>query len=192
MLSAGMSISALTLLRSVGQVRHGRNSVNVWLCQCDCGRTLEADQNSLLKGQIPACKTCRRGPCIICGKPIENDEWSVKRNTCSEECFKENKRRKGRVSYAKRAARDPEFHSKHYQAALNRDPGHNKKRYQRKLERLAKLPEHERLNILRKMAQQSNYWAKCRRQWLKENDPQGYEQFLLIRRAYYRKWNGRE
>jgi predicted nucleic acid-binding Zn ribbon protein len=192
MLSVGMKIAALTLIRQTGQIRHGRNLVNVWLCQCSCGRTLDVDQESLVKGMIPACKTCRRGPCVICGKEIDNDEWSVKRNTCSDECYRENRRVRGRLSLANRVARDPEFHKKHYQAALTRDSEHNKKRYQRKLERLAKLPEHERLNILRKMAQQSNDWAKRRRQWLKENDPLGYEQFLLIRRAYYRKWYGQE
>jgi hypothetical protein len=192
MLSVGMKIAALTLIRQTGQVRHGRNLVNVWLCRCDCGRTLTADQNALVKMQIPACKTCRRGPCVICSKDIENDEWSVKRNTCSDECFKENRRRKERLNLVKRAAQDPELHRRHYQAALTRDPEHNKKRYQRKLEKLAQLPDNERLAILKKEWQKSNEWAKRRRQWLKDNDPQGYEQFLLIRRAYYRKWNGRE
>jgi hypothetical protein len=83
---SGYRFHALTVIAQVGIVKHGRNIVKMWACVCICGNELEVDQSSLVKGQKPACKTCRRGPCVICAAPIENDEWGVKRTTCSDVC----------------------------------------------------------------------------------------------------------
>lgn len=182
-----LRIGALTLLRVCGRVQHGRNYVNIWLCQCDCERTFEIDQNSLNKGRVLACKVCRRGPCVICGQAIDNDTYSVKRNTCSDYCYKENRRQRQRESLKRRTERDPEFHKKHYQAALVRDPELNKKRYQRKLERLNAMSPTERQSVLQREYQQCNDWTTRRRAWLKAHDRNGYEQFLQIRRAAYRR-----
>jgi hypothetical protein len=83
---SGYRFHTLTVIAQVGIVKHGRNIVKMWACVCICGNELEVDQSSLVKGQKPACKTCRRGPCVICAAPIENDEWGVKRTTCSDVC----------------------------------------------------------------------------------------------------------
>lgn len=168
----------LTAYLVVGTVRHGRNNVNIWECQCDCGRIINVDQNSLFKLAVPACKVCRRGPCVVCGSDITNEEYSLKRNTCSDECWRENRRIKQRASYKIRASKDPDFHKKHYQAALARDPDHNKKRYQKKLEKLKAMSEEDRRAFLDKEYKICNEWTKAKRAFLRENDPVGYEAFL--------------
>jgi hypothetical protein len=183
----GYKIGALTAHNIVGRVYHGRNSVNVWLCQCDCSRMLEIDQNSLLKGIVLACKVCRRGPCVVCDKDITNDEYSVKRNTCSDDCYKENRRRRSRESYRRRADADPYFNRKHYQSALARDPDHNKKRYRRLLKRIALMPDIERKAFLKKQYDASNTWTVNKRTFLKLCDPFGYEIFLERCRSNYRR-----
>ncbi|MER2494413.1 hypothetical protein [Catenovulum sediminis] len=183
----GYRTGALTAYRVVGHVLHGRNRVNIWLCQCDCSRMIKLTQTDLLKGIIPACKVCRRGPCVVCGEDITNEDYGVKRNTCSDDCFKQNRRNKQNIALQKRAAADPEFHKKHYQAALQRDPEHNKKRYQRKLEKLNKMTPGERQAFLHKEYKASNKWNAAKRAFLKENDPIGYEAYLKKCREAHNK-----
>lgn len=96
MVEPGDQYSKLTVVSLVSTVKHGRNNVKKWRCRCECGRELEVDQGSLVKGCVPACKVCRRGPCVICGAKITDESFGVKRTTCSEICRKELLRRRSR------------------------------------------------------------------------------------------------
>ena len=173
----GLRFNALTVVRMVGKVQHGRNMVKVWSCVCICGNELEVDQASLKKGQVPACKTCRRGPCVICSKPITNPNYAVKRNTCSDVCRKEQIRAKHRRRYHKQIELDPEHNKKRYQERLAKDPDMNKKRYQRWLKRLYAMPPTIRQEIINKQNEYSQIWQSNYVKDLKANHPEDYQQY---------------
>ncbi|SMF80667.1 hypothetical protein [Pseudobacteriovorax antillogorgiicola] len=187
----GDTYSSLTLIREVGSVKHGRNNVKVWLCQCTCGRQLDVNQASLVKGEVPACKVCRRGPCVICGSEIENESFSVKRNTCSEECRKEQARRKSLKAYSKKVLKAPAHNREIYQRRLENDPAHNKERYARMKEREKDLSQEARDAIRTKRNRDSNNWRRLWLEEIKEKDPKKYQEWLRSsrkrRNEHYKK-----
>lgn len=178
---------ALTVIKQSGLVKHGRNNVKIWLCQCDCGETLEVDQNSLVKGIVPACKICRRGKCVICGGKITDPSFSVKRNTCSEMCRKEQQRRRHRKRYAKLTANDPNYNKIRYRLRLDNIPDYNKVRYLSFKKRLLHMNEEQASALISKMTRQSNEWRKKWRIQTKQLNPEEYERFLARARRRYRK-----
>ncbi|MCF6442852.1 hypothetical protein L1077_25855 [Pseudoalteromonas luteoviolacea] len=184
----GCKFHALTVLHLAGTVKHGRNNVKVWLCECVCGKTLDVDQASLLKGQKPACKTCRRGPCVICGAPIDNDDWGVKRNTCSDVCQKEQRRQNGRRSYYKLIELDPDHNKKRHKARQAADPLYEKKRYQLRLKRLNALPEKQRQAVIQKQNEYTNLWRSNYVKRLKAEDYPAYLKYRSAMNAYFRQW----
>ena len=172
----------ITPIRKVGIVKHGRNNVAIWLCRCGCGNILEVDQGSLTKGIVAACKTCRRGPCVICGAKITNEEYSVKRNTCSDICRAEQVKQKHRRFYSNCVEKDKDYNKKRWAHRLEKDFNLNKKRYQSYKERLLKLPTHERDKTIKKLNHMANMW---RRNWIKRAKvecPEAYHQFIEKRR----------
>lgn len=184
----GCKFHALTVLYLAGTVRHGRNNVKVWHCRCICGNTLEVDQAALVKGQKPACKTCRRGPCVICGSPIENDEWGVKRNTCSAECRHEQTKAKNRRQYYRLIERNPDHNKERHRARSLRDPDYEKKRYQLRLKRLNAMPEKERQALIQKQNEYTTLWRSKYVKKLKMEDPEGYKRYRSSMNAYFRQW----
>lgn len=179
--------NALTVIRQSGTVKHGRNNVKVWLCRCDCGETLEVDQNSLKKGTVPACKICRRGPCVICGSKITDPTFSVKRNTCSEACRKEQKRRSGRKRYAKLTNEDPDHNKNRYKQRLDANPDFNKIKYQRKKLRFNTLDNDQKAVINKKNSAYTTAWRKRWLEMVKSDSPEKYEHHLKMARRTYRK-----
>ena len=179
--------NALTVIRLVGTVKHGRNNVKVWLCCCDCGRTLEVDQASLLKGHVPACKVCRRGPCVICGSDITDESFSVKRNTCSEACKKEQLRRRHLKRYNKLVSENPNHNKERYQERLAANPNIGKEKYTKKKERESKLSEEEVALIKAKENKASTESRSKWREKTKAEDPEVYEEFLQRARRSQRK-----
>lgn len=184
----GYRFHALRVLRLVGRVQHGRNLVKVWLCECLCSKTLEVDQGSLVKGLKPACKTCRRGPCVICAAPIENDDWGVKRNTCSAVCQREQLKAKHLRRYYKLIALNPEHNKERHQARKLADPLFEKKRYQLRLVRLNKLPEIQRQALIQKQNEYTNLWRSSYVKKLKRTDYQAYLYYRAAANAYFRRW----
>jgi predicted nucleic acid-binding Zn ribbon protein len=184
----GYKFHALTVLHLVGTVKHGRNNVKIWLCECVCGKTLEVDQASLIKGQKPACKTCRRGPCVICGAPIENDDWGVKRNTCSDKCQHDQTKARHRKRYYKLIELDPDHNKKRHKARQLADPLYEKKRYQLRLKRLNALPEKQRQALIKKQNEYTNLWRSAYVKKLKIEDPEAYIRYRKAANAYYRRW----
>lgn len=184
--------NALTVIRQSGVVKHGRNNVKVWLCRCDCGETLEVDQASLKKGIVPACKICRRGLCVICGSKITDESFSVKRNTCSEACKKEQIKRKHRKRYAKDVRENPAHNKERYQQRLESNPDLNKVKYQKFKSKLDNLDSEYRAVITRKMTSVSNNWRKKWREKVKDESPEEYELFLKRARRSYRKYQAKK
>ena len=180
--------SALRVIRCVGRVQHGRNAVKVWLCRCICGNTLEVDQGSLVKGLVPACKTCRRGPCVICGAPIVNDDWGVKRTTCSELCQREQLKAKHKRRYYKLIALNPEHNKQRHSARRLADPLYEQKRYQLRLKRLRALPADQQQHIIQKQNEYSNVWRSAYVKKLKESDYKAYISYRKTVNAYFRNW----
>jgi len=84
---------------------YGGKPCNFWLCHCECGRKEVIPQSKLISHKRRECAVCQRGPCVVCGKPIENDRPNS--TTCSEECHQEHRRRSDNLSKAKAYARDP-------------------------------------------------------------------------------------
>ncbi len=177
----------LQAIKVVRRIQHGRNSIKVWLCICNCGNTLEVDQSQLTKGAITACKTCRREPCVVCGSLITDDSSSVKRNTCDEVCKKELVRSRQRLDYAKNTLQNPNFNKEQHEQRVHQNPNYNKRRYQKKLARLEQLPEKERDAILKRESQQSSQWLINWRERAKIENPKAYEAFLLKARKSLRK-----
>ena len=126
-----------------GLVTHGRNRIKVWACVCDCGEKLTCRHDDLRKGIIPACDICRRGPCTVCGKAITNKAYSVKRNTCSDECANKQRRARDRKRYYKIIKENPEHNKVKHVERITKDPDYNKKRYKRKIALRCMLPEPE-------------------------------------------------
>ncbi len=184
----GKKMWSLTVIRQSGVVQHGRNKVKIWHCRCVCGNVLDVDQAALVKGQKPACKTCRRGPCVICGSPIENDDWGVKRTTCSAECQREQLKAKHKRRYYKLIERDPEHNKKVYRHRKNLDPDHNKKRYQRRMALLNAMPEKARREIIQKQNEYTTLWRSKYVKDLKANDPEAYQKYRAACNAYFRRW----
>ncbi|MCS6259862.1 hypothetical protein G3479_11450 [Shewanella baltica] len=185
---AGRSFNALRVIRCVGRVQHGRNAVKVWLCRCLCGNTLEVDQASLVKGLVPACKTCRRGPCVICGAPIINDDWGVKRTTCSDLCQREQLKAKHKRRYYKLIALNPEHNKQRHSARRAADPLYEQKRYQLRLKRLIALPVTQRQLIIKKQNEYSNVWRSAYVKKLKETDYNAYLTYRKTVNAYFINW----
>ena len=178
---------SLTALSVCGRVKHGPNYVKAWTCKCDCGRTLEVTQDQLLKGQVLACKVCRRGPCVICGADITDESFGVKRQTCSEACKKEQARRRARKRYAKLTREDPEHNKKRWKQRTTEDPEYNKKRYQRTQELINNKSPEEKKIIQAKANKASSEW---RSNWVikaKESNPEAYEEFRVRTRRSGRK-----
>lgn len=173
--------NALTVVKQSGIVKHGRNNIKVWLCRCDCGELLEVDQTSLKKGIVPACKICRRGKCVICGGKITDPSFSVKRNTCSEACRKEQKRRKDRKYYAKLVSENPDY-NKEYHQRRSENPDYNKNRYRNFRKRLDELSLEQRQAFMRKSNNYSTAWRKNWLERMKVENPGLYNQFLNKRR----------
>lgn len=184
----GQKFGWLTVVRLVGKVQHGRNMVKMWSCVCGCGNELEVDQASLKKGQVPACKTCRRGPCVVCFEPITNESYSVKRNTCSDECHHEKIKEKSRRRYYKLIELDPEHNKKRHRQRVLADPDYNKKRYQRRMEKFKKLPEKIQQKIIKKQNEYSRAWKSDYIKHLKKTDPEGYRVYRARRNYYFRNW----
>lgn len=182
----------LTVTKLAGTVKHGRNNINVWLCRCDCGNTLEVDQNSLRKGQVPACKTCRRAPCIVCGGEITNESYSVLRKTCSEECKKEHLRNKSLKRYKKLTFENPDHNKERWQIKKQKNPNLCQQRYQRELELRANKPIEVQQLEKQKRNKASIEWRKKWRQRVKETDPEAYRDFLLRNRRSGRKSYGKK
>ncbi|BCE02931.1 hypothetical protein [Marinicellulosiphila megalodicopiae] len=189
---SGEHFGNLTVIKNVALVKHGRNNVKIWLCKCACGNTVEIDQTSLKKGLILACKTCRRGPCVICGGKINDDSFSVKRNTCSEICRKQQINNKHLKRYIKQVADDPDHNKKRYQQRLESDENYNKHRYEKKLERISKLSQKEQKLIKSKENKATSEWRSKYVQNLKETDPVKYAKYIersrrALRMHYQRK-----
>lgn len=180
--------NSLHVLRCVGRVQHGRNAVKVWLCRCICGNTLEVDQGSLVKGQVPACKTCRRGPCVICGAPIVNDEWGVKRTTCSDICQHDQTKARHKRHYYKLIELNPDHNKQQHHARRAADPLYEQKRYQLRLKRLSALPAHQQQIITQKQNEYSRVWRSAYVKKLKESDYKAYLSYRKAVNAYFRNW----
>jgi predicted nucleic acid-binding Zn ribbon protein len=185
---SGYRFHALTVVTQVGIVKHGRNNVKIWACVCICGNELEVDQGSLVKGQKPACKTCRRGPCVICGVPIENDEWGVKRTTCTDLCQREQLKAKHKRRYYKLISLDPDHNKKRHRARQLADPDYEKKRYQLRLKRLNALPESLRQAAIQKQSEYTNLWRSDYVKNLKTTDVEAYKTYRKAANAYFRRW----
>ncbi|WP_299011324.1 hypothetical protein [uncultured Shewanella sp.] len=142
----------------------------------------------MLKGQKPACKTCRRGPCVICGAPIDNDDWSVKRNTCSDVCQHEQLKARHRRHYYTLIERDPEHNKKRHKDRQLADPLYEKKRYQRRMVRLNALPEVQRQAIIQKQNEYTRLWRSNYVKQLKETDYSQYLKYRAAMNAYFRRW----
>ncbi len=185
---AGCKFNSLTVIRQTGRVLHGRNYVKIWLCACICGNELKVDQGALVKGQKPACKTCRRGPCVICGAPIENDEWGVKRSTCSEACQRKQTNNKHSRRYYRLIANNPDHNKEHHRARSLADPLYEQKRYRRRLARLNRLPEEPRQSVIKKQNEYVNLWKSNYVKNLKLNDHEKYLRYRAGVNAYFRRW----
>jgi len=179
---------SLRVLRCVGRVQHGRNAVKVWLCRCLCGNTLEVDQAALVKCRVPACKTCRRGPCVICGAPIVNDEYGVNRTTCSSACQHEQTKARHKRSYYKLIELNPDHNKQRHNARKLADPLYEQKRYQLRLKRLHALPAHQQQLIIQKQNEYSNIWRATYVKKLKESDYKAYLAYRNTVNAYFRNW----
>jgi len=184
----GYRFNALRVVRLVGFVQHGRNRVKVYSCVCLCGNMLDVDQGALVKGQKPACKTCRRGPCVICGAPIDNDDWGVKRNTCSDKCQHDQTKAKHRKRYYKLIELNPDHNKERHKARKLSDPLYEQKRYQRRLERLNALPDVQRQAIIQKQNEYSNLWRSTYVAQLKTTDHDSYLRYRAAMNAYFRQW----
>jgi hypothetical protein len=184
----GCRFHALTVVAQVGTVKHGRNNVKLWACTCICGNELVVDQAALVKGQKPACKPCRRGPCVICGRRIENEDWGVKRNTCSDSCQREQLKAKAKRRYYKLIKLDPEHNKKRHRARQLADPNYEKKRYQLRLKRLNALPEKERKAAIQKQNEYHKFWRTNYVKNLKANDYDAYIKYRKAANAYFRRW----
>ncbi|MFT7054098.1 MAG: hypothetical protein ACJAU1_001656 [Psychromonas sp.] len=185
---SGSKFHALTVVRQVGSVKHGRNNVKVWACVCICGNELEVDQNSLVKGLKPACKTCRRGPCVICCAPVANDDWGVKRNTCSDDCQREQTSARHSKYYYHLIEKDPDHNKKRHSARQLADPNYEHKRYQNRLKRLDALPEIDRQAVIQKQNEYTNLWRSGYINNLKLNDVDAYKRYRKAANAYFRRW----
>lgn len=185
----GQTLGQLTVIRQAGEVVHGRNKVKVWLCQCSCDRKtlLEVDQTSLKKGLVAACNVCRRGPCVICGSPITDERYSVKRNTCSDACKKEQTKRRHRKRYQKLTDENPGHNKERYAERIQQDPGLNKRHYQAKQARIKKLPDDVQQVARQRAFDTSNDWRSRWREESKRNDPEAYRAFVLARRRAQHK-----
>ena len=88
----------------------------MWRCQCSCGRVEIIYQywltTSSVSRQFRSCHVCRRGPCVICGGPIEWDK--NKSNVCSDICMSEKRKSAHRRGYYKKIQDDPEHNIKRY------------------------------------------------------------------------------
>lgn len=186
MADTGDRFGSLTVVSLIGYKMHSRNRIKNWLCKCDCGRTAKADQNSLTKGLISACKVCRRGPCVICGSPITNESYAIKRNTCGDFCRNEQKKRKDRKTYAKKMLSDPDTEKKRYHSRLKEDPLLNKKKYAAHQEKLKNMGEDEQKIIIDRANKQTNKWRKSWLHRLKKEDTEAYQEFLKKSRRSYR------
>lgn len=184
----GCKFNALTVVRLVGTVKHGRNNVKVWSCACICGNELEVDQCSLVKGLKPACKDCRRGPCVICGAPVISDDWGVKRNTCSSFCQSEQNKAKHLRRYYKLIKLNPNHNKERHKARKLANPNYEINRYQLRLNRLNALSENERQAIIQKQNEYSNLWKSAYIKNLKATDIEAYERHRKATNAYFRRW----
>jgi predicted nucleic acid-binding Zn ribbon protein len=184
----GCKFHALRVVRLVGHVKHGRNFVKVWQCQCLCGNTLDVDQSALTKGQKPACKTCRRGPCVICSAPIKNDDWGVKRNTCSDECQHQQIKAKHKRRYYKLIELNPNHNKQRHKKRQLADQLYEKKRYQMRIKRLNALPQKQRQALIQKQNEYSKLWRSNYVKKLKGAEPYKYLQYRSAMNAYFRRW----
>jgi hypothetical protein len=175
----GSKLGKLTLREIVGQVAIGKKKVtyyNVWLCRCDCGRSLEMSVKNLGRKpeSILLCDICRRGTCIVCGKYATNENLSLLTNTCSEKCKKEKLRRRVQGYLAnlseeeKEAARQKKL-DRYYKLTDEQRTGNQ----QRKKERYANLSEEE------KEAERKNFRAEWKRRM---------EKMTKQELAEYRRW----
>ncbi len=105
---AGRRIGALVVLSRGPRVFWGRWQ-SAWVCQCDCGATLEVPQNRLPYRKLPAghiidrCGDCRAKPCCVCGAPVAASSASL---TCSAACRDERRRAYDRAWKVQRYATD--------------------------------------------------------------------------------------
>lgn len=88
------TIGELSLIFDVGKREYGGRPARHWLCRCRCGREEILPEQRIKKRKM--CVVCYRGPCVVCGKPILVE---TKKNTCSQTCDQQKKRRKWRDSY---------------------------------------------------------------------------------------------
>lgn len=188
----GQRFGQLYVHSLIGLVQHGRNKIKVWLCVCDCSEKLKCRQDDLKKGIVQSCNVCRRGPCVICGKAITDKTYSVKRNTCSDECKKEQRRCGHRKRYRTLFESDPNHNKNRYTDRIAKDPYYNKKRYSRKIILRRRLPKIEQQRRKEVESKQCNEWRKRWIEVTKNNDPEKYEAYRVkanknFRSCYKRK-----
>lgn len=160
---APLQLTGQVFGRLTVMARAGRKGY--WRCRCECGREEEIHQRQLTwrERTRTECIVCMRGPCVVCGGPIE---WPGTRmmNTCSEACQTAKKRK---------------HFIEHYYRLVERDPEFNRKRWREKAERMEQDPEYA--------ARMRAYWAKQsekRRQRMQE-DPEFREKELAWARDHY-------
>lgn len=162
---SGEVYGRLTVIRQAGYVEDSKRSA-LWLCRCECGRTEEISQlklphnasQSRKRGTRYECSVCMRGPCAVCGKPIERE---TRGNTCSDQCYQEKRRRQWNDQYGRSLIRDPDF---------------NKKRAQAERERMAADPElAERVRVRRRQAAERYKAVPENREKILEYGRQWYE-----------------
>ncbi|ENE6639052.1 hypothetical protein ABNR98_004461 [Salmonella enterica] len=147
----GSVYGKLSVIRKVGYASDSKHS-SVYLCYCECGRYEEISQlklphnasQSRKRGIRYNCTVCMRGPCVVCGRPIERE---TKGNTCSETCKQYKDRAVWLKHYSKAVNQDPEFnHRRHLAevARMNEDPAYAERVRERRRKanlRYAKKPE---------------------------------------------------
>lgn len=115
----GRSFGRLTVIAAGERLARGRR----WVCQCECGRTSEVTQHSLIRATVTACETCRfTRTCAVCGESFLSRQ---SRATCSDAC---------RVAHQRR------IHLAHYYRRVDADPQFNRKRAARERQRAATDP----------------------------------------------------
>lgn len=160
---AGQRFGRLTVIAKVA------NRSGYWRCRCDCGREENIHRRQLTEpsrptGQRGECIVCMRGPCVVCGGPIELPGTRMM-NTCCDDCKTIKKRGLFR---------------QHYYRLVERDPDHNKKVWQERAQKMKQDPDYA--------ARMRAYWAA---QYAKKRDDPDYlEREREYGKAHY--WENRD
>jgi hypothetical protein len=104
----GCRYGQLIVLRPNGRLKFGHEQT-AWLCRCDCGTEITVPQNRLphrtsisSRHAVTACTECRRSRCVIYGQTVR--QGPLTRETCSEACATERRKRIQNASYRRRVA----------------------------------------------------------------------------------------